>query len=182
MVEDLRRFSYDHIFASALPWSVNGIWQIRWLEIVRIYQYAKTYQAFPTFLLTEHIRTDGLTRWLQDTLRKSTFQSVDCSAGRAVCYIILIKRHACLGDMRNETCRNSMRTATSFLAECSIKIFVRCTTISLRNFWSYCTRLLYLPTGFCDIPLEILWQFFDLTINFHMFIEVLFDFIRVYSI
>ena len=42
MNEDLRRFPYFHILVSALPWSMkSGIWQVHWLDLVDIYQYAK---------------------------------------------------------------------------------------------------------------------------------------------
>ena len=44
-------FSYFHIFASAKPLSMKPhIWQVLWLDLVGIYQYAKNYQTIPNGL------------------------------------------------------------------------------------------------------------------------------------
>ena len=63
---------------------------VSWLDLVGICQYAKIYQNIPNglsamaFFAYWHGRSDGHAMWLQGTLRKTVFQSVDFSAGRAV--------------------------------------------------------------------------------------------------
>ena len=56
MVEDLWQSPYFQFFCHGVSLAKkNGIWQVCWLDLVSIYQYAKNYQNIPSSLSTRVI-------------------------------------------------------------------------------------------------------------------------------